>query len=89
MQFPSAASWIDEGSACSPRFVVASTEPSGPGTILHREYDFRATAYSAAHPARPVHPCEPPVEWYIFATMHHQGFFFVEYTEEGEMKRDT
>jgi len=48
---------------------VASTGPSGPTTIIDREYDFRATAYSAARPARPVHPCAPPVEWYIFATI--------------------
>ena len=65
----SPALWIDAGCTCSPRSLVASTRPSGPATTLDEEYDFRATAYSAARPARPVHPCAPPVEWYGLATM--------------------
>jgi len=44
MQFPSAASYIDEGSPCIPRSLVASTEPSGPAAISDQEYKFRTAA---------------------------------------------
>ncbi|OSX74712.1 hypothetical protein BU14_0271s0007 [Porphyra umbilicalis] len=52
---------IDEGSACSPRSLVASTGPSGPATISDQEYKFRPAArpqhaQHAEHtPSRVVH----------------------------------
>jgi len=63
MQFPSAASQIDEGSACSPRSLVASTGPSGPATISDREYNFGP---QHARSTRST-PSTPPVEWYNFS----------------------